>query len=63
MSLLVCSWFELINFYVSYEVCLLVGSGEQMTPGSVLGCSENILDNNNNILVFVGLHFFTYLLN
>ena len=44
---------------VSSEVCFLLGLGEKMMPGSVVGCAENIV----NIMVFVGFHFFTYLVN
>ena len=43
----------------SSEVCFLVGLGEKMVPGSVVGCVENII----NIMVFVRFHFFTYLAN
>ena len=44
---------------VSSEVCFLVGLGEKMIPGSVVGCAENIV----NTLFFVRFHFFTYLVN
>ena len=44
---------------VSSEVCFLVGLGEKMVPGSVVGCVENIV----NTMVFVRFHFFTYLAN
>ena len=44
---------------VSSEVCLLVGLGEKMMPGSVVGCVENIV----NTLVFVRFRFSTYLVN
>ena len=44
---------------VSSDVCFLMGLGEKMVPGSVVGCVENII----NILVFVRFHFFTYLVN
>ena len=37
----------------------LVGLGEKMVPGSVVGCAENIV----NTLVFVRFHFFMYLVN
>ena len=40
---------------VSCEVCFLVGLGEKMMPGSVVGCVENIV----NTMVFVRFHFFT----
>ena len=40
---------------VSSEVCFLVGLGQKMMPGSVVGCAENIV----NALVFVGC-FFTH---
>ena len=43
----------------SYEVCFLMGLGEKMIPGSVVGCAENIL----NTMVFVRFHFFTYSVN
>ena len=44
---------------VSSEVCFLIGLGEKMVPGSVVGCVENIV----NTMVFVRFHFFTYLVN
>ena len=44
---------------VSSEVCFLVGLGEKMVPGSVVGCAENIV----NTVVFVRFHFFTYSVN
>ena len=44
---------------VSSEVCFLMGLGEKMVPGSVVGCIENIL----NIMVFVRFHIFTYFVN
>ena len=44
---------------VSSEVCFLVGLGQKMMPGSVVGCAENIV----NTEVFVRFHFFTYLVN
>ena len=44
---------------VSSEVCFLVGLGEKMVPGSVVGCAENIV----NTMVFVRFHFFTYSVN
>ena len=44
---------------VSSAVCFLVGLGEKMVPGSVVGCVENIV----NTVVFVRFHFFTYLVN
>ena len=44
---------------VSSEVYFLVGLGEKMIPGSVVGCAENI----SNTLVFVRFHFLTYLMN
>ena len=50
---------RLLILSVSSEVCLLVGLGEKMVPGSVVGCVENIA----NALVFVRFHFFTYLEN
>ena len=40
-------------------MCFLVGLGVEMTPGSVVGCAENIA----NTMVFVMFHFFTYLVN
>ena len=39
---------------VSSEVCFLVGLGQEMMPGSVVGCAENII----NTMVLVRLHFF-----
>ena len=44
---------------VSSEVCFLVGFGQKMMPGSVVGCAENIV----NTVVFVRFHFFTYSVN
>ena len=44
---------------VSSEVCFLLGLGQKMLPGSVVGCAENIA----NTVVFVRFHFFTYLMN
>ena len=41
---------------VSSEVCFLVGLGQKMMPGSVVGCAENIA----NTVVFVRFYFFTY---
>ena len=38
------------------SVCFLVGLGQKMMPGSVVGCAENIV----NTMVFVRFHFFTY---
>ena len=46
-------------FRVSSEVCFLVGLGQKMIPGSVVGCAENIA----NTLVFVRFHFFKYSVN
>ena len=58
----VCCFFpgtRLSILSVSSEVCFLMGLGEKMMPGSVVGCVENIA----NIVVFVRFHFFTYLVN
>ena len=44
---------------VGSEVCFLVGLDEEMGPGSVVGCAENIV----NTMVFVRFHFFTYSVN
>ena len=44
---------------VSSEVSFLVGLGQKMMPGSVVGCAENII----NTMVFVRFHFFTYSVN
>ena len=44
---------------VSSEVCFLVGLGQKMMPGSVVGCAENIV----NTVVFVWFHFFIYSVN
>ena len=41
---------------VSSDVCFLVGLGQKMMPGSVVGCAENII----NTVFFVRFHFFTY---
>ena len=38
---------------VSSEMCFLVGLGQKMMPGSVVGCVENIV----NTVVFVKFHF------
>ena len=53
------SRYELSILSVSSEVCILVGLGEKMVPGFVVGCVENIV----NAMVFVRFHFFTYLVN
>jgi len=58
----VCCFFlgtRLSILSVSSEVCFLMGLGEKMVPGSVVGCAENIV----NTMVFVRFHFFTYLAN
>ena len=40
--------------------CVFRGFGsEEMIPGSVAGCAENII----NVVVFVRFHFFKYLVN
>ena len=44
---------------LSSEVCFLVGLGQKMMPGSVVGCAENKV----NTVVFVRFHFFTYSVN
>ena len=44
---------------VGSEVCFLVGLGQKMMPGSVVGCAANIL----STMVFVRFHFFTYSVN
>ena len=44
---------------VSSEVCFLVGLGQKMMPGSVVGCAENIV----KTMVFVWFRFFTYSVN
>ena len=44
---------------VSSEVCFLMGLGEKMVPGSVVGCVENMI----NSMVFVRFLFFTYLVS
>ena len=44
---------------VGSEVCFLVGLGQKMMPGSVVGCGENIA----NAVVFVRFYFFTYSVN
>ena len=44
---------------VSSEVCFLGVLGQEMIPGSVVGCAENIV----NTVVFVRFHFFTYSVN
>ena len=58
----VCCFFlgtRLSILSVSSEVCFLMGLGEKMVPGSVVGCVENII----NTMVFVRFHFFTCLVN
>ena len=58
----VCSFFlgtRLSILSVSSEVCFLMGLGEKMVPGSVVGCVENML----NTVVFVRFHFFSYSVN
>ena len=58
----VCCFFlgtRLSILSVNSEVCFLVGLGEKMVPGSVVGCAENIV----NTMVLVRFHFFTYLAN
>ena len=58
----VCCFFlgtRLSILSVSSEVCFLMGLGEKMVPGSVVGCLKNII----NQLVFVRFHFFTYSVN
>ena len=47
---------RLLILRVSSEVCFLVGLGQKMMPGSVVGCAETIV----NTMVFVRFHFFTY---
>ena len=41
------------------KVCFLVGLGQKMMPGSVVGCAENIF----YTVVFVRFYFFTYSVN
>ena len=36
-----------------------MGLGEEMKPGAVVGCAENIV----NTMAFIRFHFFTYLVN
>ena len=43
----------------SSEVCFLMGLGEKMVPGSLVGCVENMV----NTVVLLRFHFFTYLVN
>ena len=59
ISLLVFLGARLSILSVSSEVCFLMGLGETMVPGSVVGCVENMINN----VVFVRFHFFTYLVN
>ena len=40
-------------------MCFLLGLGQNMKPGSVVGCAENIV----NTVVFVRFHFFTSSVN
>ena len=58
----VCCFFlgtRLSILSVSSEVCFLMGLGEKMVLGSVVGCVENMI----NTVVFVRFHFFMYLVN
>ena len=50
---------RLLILRVSFEVCFLVGLGQKMMPGSVVGCAENIV----NTVVSVRFHFFTHSVN
>ena len=50
---------RLLILTVGSEVCFLVGLGQKMIPGSVVGCAENIV----NTMVFVRFHFFTHSVN
>ena len=50
-------WLSILR--VGSEVCFLVGLGQKMIPGSVVGCAENMVKN----MVFVRFHFFTYSVN
>ena len=57
--LAVCLFFlslRLSYLSVSSEVCLFVGLGENIMPGSVVGCAEIML----NTMVFIRFRFFTY---
>ena len=56
---LFCLGLRLSILRVSSEVCFLVGLGEKMMPGSVVGRAGNIV----NTMVFVRFHLFTYLVN
>ena len=58
-SFLFCLALRLAILRVSSEVSFLVGLGQKMMPGSVVGCVENIV----NTMVFVRFHFFTYSVN
>ena len=54
--LAVCLFFpglRLSILSVSSEVCFLVGLGEKMMPGSVVGCAESVM----NTVVFVRFTF------
>ena len=60
--LAVCLFFlgsRLSILSVSSEMSFLMGLGEELVPGSVVGCVENMV----NTVVFVRFHFFTYLVN
>ena len=59
ISLIVFLGLRLLICSVSSEVCCLKGLGVEMTPGSVVGCGENIA----NTMVFVRFHFFMYSVN
>jgi len=59
MSLLFFSWFEVTDLQCQFRGGFLVGLGEEMTPGSVVGCIENI----ESTMVFYRFHFFRYLVN
>ena len=50
---------RLLILRVGSEVCFLVGLGQKMIPGSVVGCAANIV----NTVVFSRFHFCTYSVN
>ena len=58
-SRFLASFLRLTILRVSSEVCFLVGLGQKMMPGSVVGCAENMV----NTMVFVRFHFFMYSVN
>ena len=64
--LAVCLFFlglGLSNLSVSSEVCFLVGLGEKMVPGYVVGCAENIYNKYNGFREVSLFHVFNELVD